>query len=54
MEWRKRFGADTLVEKWAPTAPEVLKKYYPSGPAGQDKEGYPIWIDLFCRLDFKG
>ena len=51
MIWRKKFGADDLL-KW--DAPEVLKKYYPGGYFGHDKEGCPMWIDTLGTVDLKG
>ena len=35
-------------------APEVLRKYYPGGFAGFDKEGCPVWIIPFGHADVKG
>ena len=34
--------------------PEVLRKYYPGGHCGFDKEGCPIWIDPIGNIDPKG
>ena len=51
MAWRKEFGADTILD-WE--APEVLKKFYPGGPPGHCKEGYPVWIDVLGTVDLKG
>ncbi len=45
-------GADTLATEWI--APEVLLKYYPGGPCGVDKEGYPFWIDTLGYVDIRG
>lgn len=51
LEWRKRYGADTLLE-WDP--PEVLRLYYPGGYLGHDKEGFPIWYEVIGYVDLKG
>lgn len=40
--WRKKWKADSILRDWTP--PEVLKKYFPSGLCGYDKEGCPVWI----------
>lgn len=52
LEWREKIGADKLVETYTP--PEVLRKYYPGGFCGYDKQGYPVWIDTIGRADVKG
>lgn len=49
--WRKEWNADNILE-WDP--PEVLKKYYPGGYFGEDKQGFPIWIDVLGYIDLKG
>lgn len=51
LEWRKKVGADTILD-WTP--PEVLTKYYPGGQYGFDKDGYPVWIDALGYADIKG
>ncbi|KAK2143054.1 hypothetical protein LSH36_882g00058 [Paralvinella palmiformis] len=52
MTWRDEIGADNLLETY--TMPEIIKKYYPGGLCGHDKEGRPIWIDPLGRSDMKG
>ena len=51
MEWRKKNNVDKLLD-WK--VPEVLEKYYPGGLYGEDREGYPIWIDSLGTVDLKG
>ena len=43
---------DNILEDFDP--PEVLKKYYPGGLVGHDKEGCPVWIVPLGNLDIKG
>jgi len=50
-EWRRQKGVDRIL-KW--NAPEVLRKYYPGGFAGFDREGCPVWIIPFGHADVKG
>jgi hypothetical protein len=52
LEFRKKWGADTILEDYTP--PEVLKKYYPHGVFGFDREGHPISYQLTGNSDFRG
>ena len=50
-QWRTdRRGAE--LKTWTP--PEVIKKYYPGGPAGYDVDNCPVWIIPFGTADVKG
>ena len=40
------------LKTWTP--PEVIKKYYPGGPAGYDVDNCPVWIIPFGTADVKG
>ena len=51
VEWRKQWKADAMIN-WE--VPEILKKYYPGGYCGEDKNGHPIWIDCLGTVDLKG
>nr|CAD7193620.1 unnamed protein product [Timema douglasi] len=51
MKWREKWEVETL-NTWEP--PEVIKKYYPSGLAGFDKEGAPVVVIPFAGLDMWG
>ena len=51
VEWRRQKGVDHIL-KWK--SPEVLRKYYPGGFAGFDREGCPVWIIPFGHADVKG
>ncbi|KAK6967844.1 SEC14-like protein 2 [Biomphalaria glabrata] len=50
--WREENNVDTILEDFQP--PEVMKKYYPGGLFGQDKEGSLIWVDPTGYIDLKG
>lgn len=52
LQWRQEFGADTLLH--GPEAPEVLRKYYPGGMTGHDRDGCPVWLIPFGNCDLKG
>ncbi|KAB7501471.1 hypothetical protein Anas_11251, partial [Armadillidium nasatum] len=51
LEWRKEWNMDNIVD-WNP--PEVLKKYFASGIAGDDKEGNPVVIIPYGNIDMRG
>ncbi|RXG57157.1 SEC14-like protein 3 [Armadillidium vulgare] len=51
VEWRKEWNMDNIAD-WNP--PEVLKKYFPSGVAGYDKEGNPVIIIPYGNVDIRG
>ena len=52
MEFRKKYGADTILQDYTP--PEVMKKYFPGGFFGEDREGRPVWYDNFGNVDPRG
>ncbi|XP_013379466.1 retinal-binding protein [Lingula anatina] len=52
MAFRKKIGADTLLQKYTP--PEVIQKYLTGGFCGFDKDGSPVRVELFGLLDIKG
>lgn len=54
VNWKARLGFTNVDILKTYTPPEVVKKYFPGGYLGFDKEGSPIMIDPLGRLDFKG
>ena len=46
------YGADTILQDYTP--PEVIKKYFPGGFFGEDREGRPVWYDNFGNVDSRG
>ena len=51
VQWRT---VRRVTELGAWTPPEVIRKYYPGGPAGYDSDNCPVWIIPFGTADVKG
>lgn len=52
LQWKQHLQVDTIIDEFEP--PEVLRKYYPGGLVGHDKQGCPVWIVPLGSLDIKG
>jgi len=53
LEFRKKWGADTILQDYTP--PPLCVKYFPSGILpGPDKEGRPIPVLVLGEFDIKG
>ena len=52
MQWKQLYAVDSVIDEFDP--PEVLKKYYPGGLIGHDKQDCPVWIVPLGNMDIKG